>query len=118
MRFLCPWNFSGRNLRNGLPFPTPGSLPDPGIEPRSPVLADGFFTTEPPVKPETKAGGRQFCLSVGNRFCSTSHLHFEVISEWASSFMRRVFCLTPRLESHLEFVPFLHSLSFENEVQV
>ena len=28
-----------------------GDLPDPGIEPVSPALADGFFTTEPPGKP-------------------------------------------------------------------
>ena len=37
----------------GLPFPPPGDLPDPGIEPRSlasPALADGFFTTESPGK--------------------------------------------------------------------
>ena len=26
-------------------------LPDPGVEPMSPALADGFFTTEPPGKP-------------------------------------------------------------------
>ena len=26
-------------------FPTPGDLPDRGIEPESPALADGFFTT-------------------------------------------------------------------------
>ena len=32
---------------NGLPFPSPGDLPDPAIEPRSP-----FFTTEPPGKPK------------------------------------------------------------------
>ena len=35
-------------------FLTPGDLPDPGIEPASPVsptLADGFFTTVPPRKP-------------------------------------------------------------------
>ena len=32
------------------PFPTPGDLPDPGVEPGSPALADGFFTTEPPIK--------------------------------------------------------------------
>ena len=31
-------------------FPTPGDLPHPGIKPTSPALADGFFTTEPPVK--------------------------------------------------------------------
>ena len=38
---------------NGLPFPSPGDLPDPGIEPMSPVspaLADRFFTAELPGK--------------------------------------------------------------------
>ena len=29
----------------GLPFPPPGDLPDPGIEPVSPAFASGFFTT-------------------------------------------------------------------------
>ena len=32
-------------------FPLPGDLPDPGIEPGSPTLAGGFFTTVPPGKP-------------------------------------------------------------------
>ena len=32
---------------SGLPFPSPGDLPHPGIEPLSPALADGFSTTEP-----------------------------------------------------------------------
>ena len=39
---------------SGLPFPPPGDLPDPGMEPVSPVspaLAGGFFTTELPGKP-------------------------------------------------------------------
>ena len=31
-----------------LPFPSPGDLPDPGIEPASSALAGGFFITEPP----------------------------------------------------------------------
>ena len=31
-----------------LPFPSPGDLPDPGIEPAALALAGGFFTTEPP----------------------------------------------------------------------
>ena len=35
----------------GLPFLFPGDLPNPGIEPESPALAGGFFTTEPPGKP-------------------------------------------------------------------
>ena len=39
---------------SGLPFPFPGDLPDPGIEPTppvSPALAGGFFTTAPLGKP-------------------------------------------------------------------
>ena len=37
--------------QSGLPFPTPGDLPDPGIKPwslTSPALAGGFFITAPP----------------------------------------------------------------------
>ena len=39
---------------SGLPFPSPGDLPDPGMEPASPALAGEFFTTEPPGKPSSK----------------------------------------------------------------
>ena len=37
-----------------MPFPPPGSLPHPGVEPtspKSPSLAGRFFTTQPPGKP-------------------------------------------------------------------
>ena len=44
--------FSGQGYCVGLPFPPPGDLPNPGIEPESPVLAGGFFPTEPPGKPK------------------------------------------------------------------
>ena len=42
-----------RTLESGLPFPPPGGLLDPGMEPKSdsPVLAGRFFTTEPPGNP-------------------------------------------------------------------
>ena len=43
--------FSRHEYWNGLPFPSPGNLPDPGIKLESPALAGGFFTTEPPRKP-------------------------------------------------------------------
>ena len=33
-----------------LPFPPPGDLPDPGIEPTSLAAAGRFFTTEPPYE--------------------------------------------------------------------
>ena len=35
----------------GLPFPSPGDLPDPGIEPRAPTLEADTLTSEPPGKP-------------------------------------------------------------------
>ena len=40
--------FSRQEYWSGFPFPMPGDLPDPGIEPTFPVspeLAGGFFTT-------------------------------------------------------------------------
>ena len=43
--------FPRQEYQTGLPLPIPGDLPDPGIEPTSPALAGGFFTTEPPGKP-------------------------------------------------------------------
>ena len=36
-----------------LPFPSPGDLPDPGIEPGSPILQADALPSEPPGKPET-----------------------------------------------------------------
>ena len=45
--------FPRQEYRSGLPFPPPGDLPDPGIEPTSltsPALAGGLFTTVPPGK--------------------------------------------------------------------
>ena len=58
--FATPWaiarqallsmEFSRQEYQNRLPFPTPGDLPDPGIEPESPefpALAGVFFTTAP-----------------------------------------------------------------------
>ena len=37
--------FSRQEYWSGLPFPPPGALPNPGIEPRSPALAGRFFTS-------------------------------------------------------------------------
>ena len=43
--------FSRQEYWSGLPFPSPGDLPDPAVKPASPALAGGFFTTEPLAKP-------------------------------------------------------------------
>ena len=43
--------FSRPEYWRRLPFPLSGNLPDPGLEPVSPALAGGFFTTVPSGKP-------------------------------------------------------------------
>ena len=40
--------FSRQEYWSGLPFPSPGDLPDPGIEPRSPTLQTDALTSAPP----------------------------------------------------------------------
>ena len=45
--------FSRQEYWSGLLFPSPGDLPHLGIEPASPALAGGFFTTESPGKPKS-----------------------------------------------------------------
>ena len=88
--FATPWTiahqaplsmgFSRQEYWNGLPFLSPGDLPNPGIEPRSPALQTGSFPSEPSRNPE--------------RFLRLSSIHFilfpllccsEVISTVLSS---------------------------------
>ena len=47
-----PMGFSRQEYWSGLPFPSPGDLPDPGIESRSPALQADALTSEPPGKPD------------------------------------------------------------------
>ena len=59
--FASPWTvahqtplsmeFFRQEYWDELPFPLPGNLSNPGIEPASPALAGRFFTTVPPGKP-------------------------------------------------------------------
>ena len=51
--------FSRQEYWSGLPFPSPGDLPDPGFEPRSPAMQADALTSEPPshVLKMTKAAG-------------------------------------------------------------
>ena len=46
--WLQSMGFSRQEYWSGLPFPSPGDLPDPGIEPRSPALQVDALTSEPP----------------------------------------------------------------------
>ena len=59
--FAIPWTvayqappstgFSRQEYWSGLPFPSPGNLPNPGIEPWSPAFQADALTSEPPGKP-------------------------------------------------------------------
>ena len=48
--------FSRQEYWSGLPFPSPGDLPDPGTEPRSPTLQADSLPSEPPGKPKCWRG--------------------------------------------------------------
>ena len=59
--FATPWTvayqapqsmgFSSQEYWSGLPFPSPGDLPNPGVEPGSPALQADTLPPEPPGKP-------------------------------------------------------------------
>ena len=68
--FATPWTiayqaplsigFSRQECWSGLPFPSPGDLPNPGIEPRSPALQADVLPSEPPGnQKEMKIGYRK-----------------------------------------------------------
>ena len=60
--FATPWTvayqvppsmgFCRQECWSGLPYPSPGDLPDPGIEPWSPALLADALPSEPPGKPK------------------------------------------------------------------
>ena len=70
--FATPWTvayqaslsvgFSRQGYWNGLPFPSPGNLPDPGIEPGSPALQTDALPSGPPGKPKNTGAGCYFLL--------------------------------------------------------
>ena len=63
--FAIPWTvahqaplsmgFSRQGYWSGLPFPSPGDLPDPGIKPSSPAMQADALTSEPPGKPRNSS---------------------------------------------------------------
>ena len=62
--FATPWTvahqappsmeFSRQEYWSGLPFPSPGDLPDPGIEPKSPALQADALPSEPLGNPRER----------------------------------------------------------------
>ena len=89
--FATPWTaayqappsmeFSRQEYWSGLLFPSPGDLPNPGIEPGSPTLQADTLLSEPPGKPLlVKMTGLEFTPPLKNR-ANSSALHELIITE-------------------------------------
>ena len=84
--FAIPWivayqipasmGFSRQEYWSGLAFPSPGDLPDPGIEPRSPALWADTFPSEPPGK------------SIGPKILSISNLYYPWVADSESPYFK------------------------------
>ena len=63
-----PWNSPGQKM-SGLPFPSPGDIPNPGIKPGSPTLQVDSLPSEPPGKPKLPGRPKQLmvCLTQKHR---------------------------------------------------
>ena len=61
--------FSRQEYRSGLPFPPPGDLPDPGIQPEAPTLAVEFFAAVLP--------GKQYNIITQYQVLSFKHLETQ-----------------------------------------
>ena len=75
--FATAWNSPGQNTGVGLPCPPPGNLPNPGIEPRSPILQRDSLQSESP--------GKQLC---------------KVICWKYSCMLKKIFCMLKKKFCH------------------
>ena len=85
--------FSRQVYWSGLPFPSPGDLPGSGIEPASlvsPVLAGGFFTSEPP--------GKNLPANIGDTRDAGSEI-MNIIQMWNKNILP-VWQICPGLQSY------------------
>ena len=82
-------DFSRQECWSGLPFPSPGDLPDPGIEPRSPALPADSLPSEPPGKPLPLSGWQLFPgMLMSYCFQSTSSKDHENILRWGYRYLQ------------------------------
>ena len=73
--------FSRQEHWSGLPFPSPGDLPNPGIEPGSPALEADILASEPPGKPLRVRKDPQSCGFGGPGKVKITDLDVRVL-EW------------------------------------
>ena len=92
--FATPWTvayqappsmeFSRQEYWSGLPFPSPGDLPNSGIEPGSPAFQADTLTSEPPGKPTMDKGQAQItvCTIIICRDVALAFLCFCFFWSW------------------------------------
>ena len=95
--------FSRQEYGSGLPFPSPGDLPDPGIEPGSPALQAYVLPSELLGKPNLLLDHFQFTLILGPNIPGSYAILF--LQHWAYFYHQShpqlgvVFALAPSLHS-------------------
>ena len=90
--------FSRQEYWSGLPFPSPGDLPNPGIEPRSPTLQADAFTSEPLCScwrrllrvPRTARRSNQSILKEISPGCSLEGLMLKLKLQYFGHLIQRV----------------------------
>ena len=121
--FVTPWTVAHQALLSmeffrqeywsGLPFPSPGDLPDPGIEPTSPVfpaLVGDFFTTVPPGKPSgilvhTK---KKWAIKLWKNIEEPS-VQFSSLAQLCPTLCDPMDCSTPGFPVHYQLLEFTHT---------
>jgi len=81
---------SQAGILDGLPFPSPGDLPDPGNEPRSPALVGRFFTTE----------------LQGSPYAQVASVQFNSVAQSCPTLCNPMNCSTPGLPVHHQLPEF------------
>ena len=69
--------FSRQGYWSGLPFPSPGDLPDPGFKPGCPILQADVLLSEPPRKPKEADLNLIFKVSSFQAFYKTDQTVFD-----------------------------------------
>ena len=107
--FATPWTvayqappsmgFSRQEYWSGLPFPSPGDLPNPGIKPGSPVLQTDALPSEPPGKSKRQiiinykqvSTGMHMCVTTRACICVWLHIYSSICLSECFSFQAQLF---------------------------
>ena len=92
--FVTPWTvpcqtpvsmaYSRQEYWSRLSFPSPGDLPYPGIEPRSPALQADALTSEPPGKRNTKECSKYYTIALTSH---TSKVMLKILQAKLQKYM-------------------------------